>query len=156
GGEEPGRKLPVCRAWYNGGWHPGKVVENACNCGHGGREIRARHYQVLSGQATFKWVRKCDLPTGHISPKRGYTVCARGSWQRANQSPSTAHHATWFPFKGGQESCGTPLVLASANYGRYGIHPGKIVSGRCNFGYGGREVSEPHDYWVLLVRGQCE
>ncbi len=52
GGQEPGRQLPVCRAQYNGGIHPGKLVAANCNFGYGGREIEARNYEVLlSGAA---------------------------------------------------------------------------------------------------------
>ena len=47
GGQEPGRNLAICRARYNNGVHPGKVVGRNCNFGWGGREILAPTYEVL-------------------------------------------------------------------------------------------------------------
>ena len=42
-------------------------------------------------------------------------------------------------FEAGSEQ-GRPLFLCRAEY-RGGTHPGKVVSGVCNFGWGGREIS---------------
>ena len=39
GGNEAGRTLAVCRAKYNQGVHPGKVVGKNCNFGYGGKEV---------------------------------------------------------------------------------------------------------------------
>lgn len=47
GGKEPGRNLPVCRAAYKGGTHPGKVVSGKCNIGWGGKEIVLKKFEVL-------------------------------------------------------------------------------------------------------------
>ena len=47
GGSEPGRTLPVCRAIYNKGVHPGKVVGKNCNFGYGGLEVLSPQYAVL-------------------------------------------------------------------------------------------------------------
>jgi hypothetical protein len=47
GGSEPGRNLPVCRARYQNGLHPGKVVARNCNIGWGGREITLPVYEVM-------------------------------------------------------------------------------------------------------------
>jgi hypothetical protein len=41
GGVERGAKLVVCRARYNKGVHPGKLLAGKCNIGWGGREIQA-------------------------------------------------------------------------------------------------------------------
>jgi len=48
---------------------------------------------------------------------------------------------------GGYEN-GHPLMLCRARFGR-GIHPGKIVAGVCNIGYGGKEYRIP-GYQVLV------
>lgn len=53
GGQEPGRQLPICRAAYNNGVHPGKVVAANCNIAYGGREIEIRNYEVLMGGAAI-------------------------------------------------------------------------------------------------------
>jgi hypothetical protein len=48
GGHEPGRDLYVCRAEYQGGVHPGKLVEgHACCIGWGGEEKYFGDYEVL-------------------------------------------------------------------------------------------------------------
>jgi hypothetical protein len=47
GGSEPGRTLYICRARYNNGLHPGKVVAQNCNIGWGGKEILVRSYEVM-------------------------------------------------------------------------------------------------------------
>ena len=47
GGKENGRTLPVCRASYKSGTHPGKVVAGKCNIGWGGKEIVLSSFQVL-------------------------------------------------------------------------------------------------------------
>lgn len=48
---------------------------------------------------------------------------------------------------GGHEH-GTPLFVCHAKF-RGGIHPGKVVDGRCNITYGGKELAFKH-YQVLL------
>ena len=47
GGSETGRSLPVCRAAYKSGTHPGKVVAGKCNIGWGGKEIVLSTFEVL-------------------------------------------------------------------------------------------------------------
>ena len=47
GGSDAGRSLPVCRAAYQGGTHPGKVVAGKCNIGWGGKEIVLSAFEVL-------------------------------------------------------------------------------------------------------------
>lgn len=47
GGQEPGRSLPICRAGYNNGVHPGKLVAQNCNFSLNGREILMSQYEVL-------------------------------------------------------------------------------------------------------------
>ncbi|MFK8015709.1 MAG: DM9 repeat-containing protein [Gammaproteobacteria bacterium] len=47
GGNEPGRQLVICRAAYNGGLHPGKIVAGKCNIGWGGKEIQLGNPEIL-------------------------------------------------------------------------------------------------------------
>ena len=49
---------------------------------------------------------------------------------------------------GGFEN-GRPLYICHARYDFHGVHPGKIVAGACNIGYGGQEIRIP-DYQVLV------
>ncbi|OAD19014.1 hypothetical protein THIOM_005373, partial [Candidatus Thiomargarita nelsonii] len=54
--------------------------------------------------------------------------------------------------QGGWEANGTPLPVCRAYRGNE-RHPGKVVSGRCNYGYGGRESSSSR-YDVLVGQDQ--
>lgn len=47
GGNEKGQSLYVCRAAYQDGLHPGKVIGRNCNIGWGGREALRPNYEVL-------------------------------------------------------------------------------------------------------------
>jgi hypothetical protein len=47
GGNEKGQSLYVCRAAYQDGLHPGKVIGRNCNIGWGGREVLRPNYEVL-------------------------------------------------------------------------------------------------------------
>jgi phospholipase C len=53
GGEQFGRNLYVCRANYQGGVHPGKVYENTCYIGWGGREVGITSFEVLTGSGSW-------------------------------------------------------------------------------------------------------
>lgn len=116
GGQEPARQLPVCRARHgqggNIGVHPGKLVAGKCNIGWGGREVELTQFEVLTGDP---------------------------------------RHVTWLPavggvippgaFVGGEEP-GRKLIVCRAPFGQggnIGVHPGKLVAGKCNIGWGGRE-----------------
>jgi len=110
GNEADGTPIFVCRANYNGGMHPGKVVAGNCNIGYGGNEIVLQHYVVLMGPLTMRslWV-------------EGFSPANRN-------------------FRAGVDSDGvTPLYVCRALYNG-GLHPGKVVAGNCNITYGGREV----------------
>lgn len=52
----PYSKLYVCRAFYSGGIHPGKLVDNStCRIGWGGDEISLFKYEVLVSFAPLQW-----------------------------------------------------------------------------------------------------
>ncbi len=119
GGENnPSRGLYVCRASYQGGMFPGKLVAGDCNISWGGDEIRLPRYQVLvSHMNKYGW-----LPAnyGAIPP---------------NAIP------------GGFEN-GRTLYICQANW-QGGVHPGKVLGGGCDFGYGGIRISVP--FYNVLV-----
>ena len=56
GGQEPGRTLFVCRGAFNGGIHPGKLVDGRCNIGWGGGEHQLSSFEILAGSSDMKWV----------------------------------------------------------------------------------------------------
>jgi hypothetical protein len=122
GGEENGHRLYVCRASYNGGVHPGKVVAGNCNIGFGGDEIVLQQYQVLVTDVS-----------PHSFPE----------WGAPKDELAGA-------FVGGRESSGSPLAVCRAAYNG-GIHPGKVVGDNCNIPYAHREIHVPQFevlYWV--------
>jgi len=47
GAQEPGRVLPICRAAYQGGVQPGKLVVRNCNVAFNGKEVLVPQYEVL-------------------------------------------------------------------------------------------------------------
>lgn len=127
GGNESGRTLPVCRASYQQGVHPGKVVGKNCNFGYGGKEVLASQYEVLVGNSSVL----IQIPqlVRWVTVQRGYV-------------PPGAFFGAYEP--------GRPnMSICQAAY-QGGVHVGKVVEGNCNFGYGGREVLSPQ-YAVLVV-----
>ena len=127
GGSEPGRTLPVCRAIYNKGVHPGKVVGKNCNFGYGGKEVLAAQYDVLVGNPALL----------NKTPQLVRWIAAQGG-----QVPPGAFFGAYEP--------GRPILpICQAPY-QGGVHVGKVVGRNCNFGYGGLEVLSPQ-YAVLVV-----
>jgi len=111
GGSERGRALYICRAYYRNGTHPGKIVGRSCNIGWGGKEVQLSSYEAM-------------VAVGG----------ARVSWASARNGrmPDGA-------VRGGGEG-GRTLYICRARYSG-GIHPGKVVGGRCNIGWGGKEIA---------------
>lgn len=88
GGQEPGRTLPICRAAYRDGLHPGKIVAGNCNFGWGGKEIPSPKFDVLTGSPAIRWIAArngAPLPAGAFiggsEPARLLPVC-RASYQK--------------------------------------------------------------------------
>jgi len=127
GGYEPGRTLPVCRAIYNKGVHPGKVVGKNCNFGYAGKEVLAPQYEVLVGNPKLLMQ----------NPQLVRWVLAQ-----SGQVPPGAFFGAYEP--------GRPILpICQAPY-QGGVHIGKVVASNCNFGYGGLEILSPQ-YAVLVV-----
>lgn len=110
GGSESGRRLYICRAEYNGGVHPGKVVGNNCNFGWGGEEILAPFYEVLTAPRNVRivWIEASNgrVPAGAIA--------------------------------GGIEANEDRFICRASH--NKGVHPGKIVGSNCNISWGGQEI----------------
>lgn len=111
-GQEGPITLYACRAPYAGGIHGGKAFPSGnCNFGWGGREVEASAYEVLIG-ASFFW-QPATAPLTSIPPDA---------------------------IASGQDAGGGVLhVCRAAHMG--GVHPGKVVAGYCNIGFGGVELS---------------
>jgi hypothetical protein len=118
GGQEPGRQLPVCRAAYQTGVHPGKVIEGKCYIGWGGSEIALAGFEILTSDGVnLGWIAGPAVPGNAVI--------------------------------GGQEP-GRQLAVCRTAYSS-GVHPGKVIEGRCFIGYGGQEVALP-SFEVLVTR----
>jgi len=48
--------LFVCRGYYQGGMHPGKLFNGMCYFGWGGREVVTPQYQVLVSSYPLSWI----------------------------------------------------------------------------------------------------
>jgi len=105
------------------GVHSGKLIGGSCNIPFAGRENEVARYEVA--------------------------VATGGAW--GPPSPGYAGALV-----GGYEP-GRTLYVCRVNYrepitGGYldrGFHPGKVVDGKCNFGWGGREIDSYSNFEVF-------
>lgn len=109
-----GAPLNVCRAGYNGDWHPGKLLDGECRIGYRGREIIFSTYEVAVGGGSW---RKANA---------NYAGALIGG--RENGRALYVCRADLREFRGSE----------TINYGQY---LGKVVDGRCHFAYGTKELS---------------
>jgi hypothetical protein len=117
GGQEGGQSLPLCRASYQNGVHPGKLWRNNCNIGWGGKEIAlSSGFQVLVRSAAQQ--NEQYFPTDN--------------WRAPNELPPAA---TFYAGYEGQ----TWMRVCRAQYNN-NWHPGKEHNGRCNISWGGKEM----------------
>ncbi len=57
GGSDNGKAIPICRAKYERGTHPGRLTGGKCSIGYGGKEVSLAEYEVLTGLETeVAWV----------------------------------------------------------------------------------------------------
>ncbi|MFN4283413.1 MAG: DM9 repeat-containing protein [Alphaproteobacteria bacterium] len=124
-GQEGGQPVSICRAPYNNGVHPGKLLgTNGCSIGWGGREIMIPQFEVLTGtpqaQQAAKWVRA----------------------QGGQSAPGA--------YVGGGEPGRPQLVVCRAPF-QNGVITGKLVVQFCNISAGGREIQAPQ-YEVLVAQ----
>lgn len=130
GGQENGSDLAVCRAFYNGGLHAGKVVGANCNIGWGGQEFVVPAFEVLIniGNTRIAWV---PLVNSVIPPLAVEAGVEEGKRNFVGQATRTEDGS---------------------------VHPGKVfgesgVEVICNYGYGGAEITERSNFKILTVPG---
>jgi hypothetical protein len=119
--------LYVCRASFNGGVYPGKVVGRGCNFSAAyGKEEVASSYQVLTAQSdqySLDW---------QSSPSRPANAVVGGSY-------GDNLYVCQLPYGGG-------IVPGWVNVQQNG----QFV---CSIGYGGREVDLPGFAYLVAIRG---
>lgn len=128
GGFENGTDLMVCRSFYNGANHPGKVVASMCNIGWGGKEIVSQTFEVLinEGEIPLQWVTYSGTIPNHavIGGTEGGRKYYVGQFTRADES----------------------------------IHAGKVFGAPgnyiFNYGYGGKEITELKGFRILVQEGR--
>ncbi|MSS69988.1 MAG: DUF3421 domain-containing protein [Candidatus Latescibacteria bacterium] len=114
-GQEGTNRMFVCRAKMADGVHPGKFFNGMCNVGWGGVEkVHTSGYELL------------------VNTQPQNAKFLPQTWV----SPATAASAT---FTGGSAGT-TAMRVARASYNN-GVHPGKEWAGKCNIGWGGKEVA---------------
>lgn len=128
GGFENGSDLIVCRAFYDGANHPGKVVGTSCNIGWGGNEIVSPKFEVLinDGQIPLQWV----TYAGTI-PKNAVL---------AGTDVGKSYYVGQFTRTDG-----------SIHAGKVFGPPGKHIF---NYGYGGKEITELKGFRILVQEGR--
>lgn len=108
-GTENGRPLYLCHVPYNGGVHPGKIINGRCDISWGGREYALTGFDVAVG--TGSWGPPAQ-------PVPANALVGGGE----NGHPLYA--------------CKANFVLDGVDRG---WHPGKVVNDLCDFGWGGVE-----------------
>lgn len=86
----------------------------------------------------------CNFGYGgkEIVSKKFDVLVGGGTWERVHSNLESAYPA-------GAEKTGETLYLCRGEY-QGGIHPGKLVAGKCNIGYGRKEISLT-DYEVFYA-----
>jgi hypothetical protein len=105
--------LPVCRASYDNGMHPGKLWDGTCNIGWGGRTIYATDYEVLLDDG-YEWV---EVGNGGM--------------------PANAVDGGDAGDRAGHVRLGVCEVF---NGGDSSWHPGKFYAGKGNYAWGGSKT----------------
>lgn len=67
-----GKPLFICRAKYEGGIQPGKIVGENCNFSYKGAEIMTPVYQVLVSKSGYSWTPGNDAFTPKDAVSGGY------------------------------------------------------------------------------------
>lgn len=113
--------LPVCRASYDNGLHPGKFWENQCLFEWGWQKHAASNFQTLVNPGSYRWY--------HITSQ----VCgANGCIPQVLPIPQNAIDGGPAGTQGGNVTLGVCKVLKGGEY-----HPGKFYANKCNIEWGG-------------------
>ena len=119
-----GTTLFVCRATFQKGTYPGKVIGGKCNVGWSGREYALSPYEIAAaGRGSYYWGRPGEAATPVAGGREGgrpLTICRTEHRSSADGRTFVSH----------------------------GLHSGRLVGSNCHIGYGGQEFIKS-DYEVL-------
>ena len=123
GGHENGSDLLVCRGYYRGASHPGKLLSNKCNIGWGGLEIELTDFQILINKgSTLYWIPYTgNIPTSAI--------------EAGNENGKILYV--------GQITRPDGSVQSGKVFGT----TGNFIF---NYGYGGQEITEKRNFRILV------
>ncbi len=139
--------LPVCRADFNHGQHPGKLWQGQCNFEWGFEDKLQSNFQVLLDDG-YHWVNPFVAP--------GAGIFVSGSVQVPNNAVDGGD--------AGDAANHVRLVVCQAYVSQDRTwHPGKFYAGKCNIAWGGapsagggnvsrdRKVRTPDVYGNVLI-----
>ena len=131
----PTLNLPVCRAPWDGGWHPGKFWLGQCLFEWGGQGLAAG--PSVNGRASQVATFETLVNNGGISWAPMVTLdCSSGAcWLRLNGVPQNAIDGG----PSGNSAGNAPMPVCMASWGGQ-YHPGKWWVNGCNIEYGGSGV----------------
>lgn len=125
GGQVGAQAMMLCRARHQGGLHPGKVWAGNCYIGYGGREVAVADFDILTRSVPQQYAPSFPdvwREPAAIDPKMSFIAGNEGAQP--------------------MRPCRAPL--------QDGVHSGKEVAGKCNIGWGGKEiVVEKYEILVL-------
>jgi hypothetical protein len=115
--------LPICRANFDNGQHPGKLWKQQCNFEWGWNDKLASDYEVLKADSRYQWVNPYSGTYGRGPGKLPDNFVIGGD--------------------AGDASKHVQMGICQAfvkDDGRW--HPGKFFDGKCNIAYGGPEATK--------------
>lgn len=130
---QPSLNLPVCRAPFDNGWHPGKFWKGQCLFEWGGqglaagpdvpeRKAQVANFETLVNNGGISWVPMVKVD------------CSSGAcWQFLQPVPQNAIDGG----PAGSQAGNAPLPVCMASWGGQ-YHPGKWWASGCNIEYGGQ------------------
>jgi hypothetical protein len=119
-----GTTLFVCRAAFQHGVYPGKVIGGKCDIGSGGREYTLSPYEMAAaGRGSYYWGRPGEAATPIVGGREGGRplIICRAEHRSSPDGRTFVSH---------------------------GMHSGRVIGSNCHIGYGGLEFIKS-DYEVL-------
>lgn len=158
-GESRGKPIGVCRAKaQDGQMHPGKLQNGTCYHGYGGKEIKAKEFEVLTlapvaAKPATPAAAKTAAPAPAAAPaapaKPTAPAAAAPAKPAAAGQTAASDPLTWSKgvippnavVAGGSKE--KPMHICRMPMADKALHPGKAENGNCYVGFGGKEIKAP-------------